>query len=172
MPARNGASLACVHSDTWDGSSSVRRATPDDLAALRDIYRRASLNNVNDREALLGSPDALHWQGDGLATGGTRLAADGHGRILGYATVIPLEIGLELEDLFVDPGVMRRGVATQLMAVLVDEAGRAGVPWIEVTANPHAAEFYASVGFVAVGRAQTRFGAAPRLRLDLVRGAQ
>jgi GNAT superfamily N-acetyltransferase len=161
-----------VLSDTGDGSASVRGATPDDLAALRDIYRRSSLSNVNDREALLSSPDALEWDGDGVATGRTRVAADAQGRILGFATVVPFDIGLELEDLFVDPDVMRRGIATQLVTVLGDEAARAGAPWIEVTANPHAAEFYASVGFVAVGRVQTRFGAAPRLRLNLVRGAQ
>ena len=159
-------------SDTRYGGVSVRGATPDDLPVLRDIYRRSSLSNVNDREALLGSPNVLEWAGDGVTPGGTRVAADGNGRILGFATVVPLDIGLELEDLFVDPDFMRRRVATQLMTVMVDEAARAGAPWIEVTANPHATEFYASVGFNAVGRAQTRFGAAPRLRLNLVRGAQ
>lgn len=156
-------------SETEDSSASVRWATPEDLAALRDIYRRSSLSNVNDREALLGSPDVLEWDGNGVATGRTRVAADGHGRILGFATVVPFDIGLELEDLFVDPDVMRRGIATQLLTVLVEEAARAGAPWIEVTANPHAAEFYAAIGFVAVGLAQTTFGAAPRLRLNVVR---
>jgi GNAT superfamily N-acetyltransferase len=149
--------------------ASVRRATLDDLAALRDIYRRASLSNVNDREAVLSSPDSLEWEDEALAAGQTRVAVDEHGRILGFATVIPLEVGLELEDLFVDPDFMRRGVATQLMTVLVDEAARAGAPWIQVTANPHAADFHASAGFVAVDRVQTRFGAAPRLRLKISR---
>lgn len=150
----------------YDGVS-VRAATPDDLAVLRDIYRRASLSNVNDRESLLGSPGVLDWPGDGIETGGTRVAADDHGQILGFATVIPLGIGLELEDLFTDPDFMRRGVATQLMSTLVDEAVSAGIPWIEVTANPHAAQFYDSVGFQRVGSAQTTFGDAPRLQLKL-----
>lgn len=152
---------------TRDGGTSVRPATADDLTALRDLYRRSSLSNVNDRAALLGSPDALVWPGEGLSTGRTRVAVDQHGRALGFATVVPLEGGLELEDLFVDPDEMRRGVATLLVRTLVEEAVGARVPWMDVVANPHAAEFYASVGFKVVDRAQTRFGPAPRLRLEL-----
>jgi GNAT superfamily N-acetyltransferase len=152
-------------------SASVRTATPDDLARLRDIYRRSSLSNADDREVLLGSPEALEWEGGGIATGRTRVAVDEAGRAVGFATAVPLGVGLELEDLFVDPDLMRRGIATRLMSVLVEEAARAGAPWIEVTANPHAARFYASAGFVPVGTVRTRFGDAPRLRLHLGRTA-
>jgi GNAT superfamily N-acetyltransferase len=152
-------------------SASVRTATPGDLARLRDIYRRSSLSNADDREVLLGSPEALVWEGGGIATGRTRVAVDEAGRAVGFATAVLLGVGLELEDLFVDPDLMRRGIATRLMSVLVDEAARAGAPWIEVTANPHAARFYTSAGFVPVGTVRTRFGDAPRLRLHLGRTA-
>ncbi len=154
---------------TGSGDTTVRRATPEDLAALRDIYRRSSLTNADDRDALLGAPAYLVWDGDGIASGGTRVAVDAEARILGFATFEPHGVGLELEDLFVDPDFMRRGVATRLMTAIVDEAARAGAPWIEVTGNPHAAEFYASAGFVGVGRVETTFGPAPRLRLELQR---
>jgi len=69
--------------------------------------------------------------------------------------------------LFVDPDAMRQGVATQLVQEAASEANRSGVPWIEVTGNEHASEFYASVGFVRVGVEQTLFGPIPRLRRDL-----
>jgi GNAT superfamily N-acetyltransferase len=155
-----------VSSDQYP-SVSVREATPDDVAVLRGIYRRASLSNEGDRESLLGSPDHLEWAGESVASGRTRVATDERGQVLGFATVVPLDVGLELEDLFTDPEFMRRGVATQLVATWAQEAARAGAPWIEVTANPHAAAFYASAGFITVGRAQTTFGEAPRLRLTL-----
>jgi GNAT superfamily N-acetyltransferase len=142
----------------------VRRATAADLAILRDLYRRSSLSNENDRDALLGAPDALIWPGDGIASGRTELAVDGSGQVLGFATTVVCGEGLELEDLFVDPGAMRRGVGTRLVSALVAQAASDGVPWVEVTANPHAAAFYASVGFAAVGTVETRFGPAPRLR--------
>jgi GNAT superfamily N-acetyltransferase len=87
---------------------------------------------------------------------------------LGFATVVSVEGGLELEDLFVDPDVMRQGVASRLVLDVTVQAARDGMAWIEVTANHHAAEFYASAGFVQVGDEQTLFGPAPRLRLDIV----
>ena len=147
---------------------STRRASEGDLEALCDIYRRASLSNDGDRANLLASPAALHWDGDGIAAGRTRVATDRHGRILGFATVVSIEGGLELEDLFVDPNAMRQGVASRLVLDATVQAARDGVAWIEVTANHHAAEFYASAGFVRVGDEQTLFGPAPRLRRDIV----
>jgi GNAT superfamily N-acetyltransferase len=125
------------------------------------------LSNEGDRANLLAAPEALHWTGDGLAAGRTRVARDGRGRILGFATIVSVEGGLELEDLFVDPDAMRGGVATRLVHEAVAQAAREGVPWIEATANDHAAEFYASAGFVRVGDATTLFGPAPRLRRDV-----
>lgn len=67
--------------------AAVRTASPSDLEELRDIYRRASLSNENDRAPLLGSPEFLVWDGD-LAAGRTRLASDPDGRVLGFATVL------------------------------------------------------------------------------------
>jgi GNAT superfamily N-acetyltransferase len=147
---------------------STRLANDRDLKVLRDIYRRSSLSNQGDRANLLASPAELHWAGDGLAAGRTRVAVDGRGRILGFITVVSIEGGLELEDLFVDPDAMRQGVASRLVHEAIAQAAREGVPWIEVTANIHAAEFYASAGFVWVGDEQTLFGPAPRLRRDVV----
>jgi len=147
---------------------STRLASDSDLDVLRDIYRRASLSNDGDRANLLASPAALHWGGDRIAAGRTRVATDRDGRILGFATVVSVEGGLELEDLFVDPDVMRQGVASRLVLDVTVQAARDGMAWIEVTANHHAAEFYASAGFVQVGDEQTLFGPAPRLRLDIV----
>jgi GNAT superfamily N-acetyltransferase len=142
----------------------VRAATAADVEVLRGVYRRASLSNDGDRAALLGAPDALVWSGDGIDDGRTTVALDRSGRVLGFATVLPIDGGLELDDLFVDPADMRRGVATLLVDTLVRRAARDGIAWIEVTANPHAAAFYASALFEAVGAVETRFGPAPRLR--------
>jgi GNAT superfamily N-acetyltransferase len=146
---------------------STRLATHGDLEALRGLYRRSSLSNEGNRANLLASPETLHWTGDHLAAGQTRVATDRLGRILGFATVVGIEGGRELEDLFVDPDAMRQGVATRLVLDAVAEAARDGVPWIEVTANSHAAEFYASAGFVWVRDENTLFGPAPRLRREV-----
>jgi GNAT superfamily N-acetyltransferase len=145
----------------------TRLATEEDLSVLRELFRRSSLSNENDAANLRAAPEALHWTGDGIAERRTRVAVDVDGSILGFATIAEIEGGQELEDLFVDPDAMRRGVATLLVEEAASEAKRSGVPWIEVTGNQHAAEFYASVGFVRVGVEHTLFGPAPRLRRDL-----
>ena len=45
--------------------------------------------------------------------------------------------------------------------------GARGAGRLEVTANPHALEFYRAVGFIDCGAAETDFGAAPRMVLML-----
>jgi GNAT superfamily N-acetyltransferase len=144
----------------------TRQAEVADLGAVRHVFRRSSLSNVGDRESLLANEDALLWPDAGITSGRTRVATVA-GHIAGFATTMPQGPGVELEDLFVDPEWMRRGVATALIADVVGAATRIGAPWIEVLANPHAAEFYAAVGFVWFADEQTRFGPASRLRLTM-----
>jgi len=49
---------------------------------------------------------------------------------------------LELDDLFTDPVLMRRGAARALIEHAVSRAAANGVHRIDVTANPHALDFY------------------------------
>src|SRR3954452_19410443 len=94
---------------------SIRPATEDDLDVLRDLFRRSSLSNDNDRANLLAAPEALHWAGDGITERRTRVAVDENGKLLGFATLADGDGGQELVDLFVDPDEMRKGVATRLV---------------------------------------------------------
>ena len=154
-------------------SITVRTANAADLPALRRVYRDSSLSNSGDRAALLAQPEFLVFAGDGIEDGRTRVACAAGGRLVGFASTIPATAGetdreLELEDLFVDPPWMRRGVATLLVLDAVARAQRTGFRRITVTGNPHALAFYLAVGFVEVGRQDTTLGqAAPRLHLEL-----
>ncbi len=58
--------------------------------------------------------------------------------------------------------------APRLVLDVTVQAARDGVAWIEVKANHHAAQFYASAGFVPVGDEETLFGPAPRFGCDIV----
>jgi ribosomal protein S18 acetylase RimI-like enzyme len=147
----------------------VRDADPRDEAALARIFREASLSNVGDRDALLAHPEALTLSVD-LASGRTRVATDANGTVLGFAT--PRHTGpgvLELDDLFVDPKVMRKGVARHLILRIATEAEREYVARIDVTANMHAFGFYDAVGFVVGSLVDTEFGAGQRMHLDVAR---
>src|SRR6185312_5437214 len=99
---------------------------PDVLEiALRDIYRRASLSNEGDRVTLLANPDALEFPGLGGDDRRTRVAT-ADDRITGFATSVPAGDVIELDDLFVDPGWMRRGAGRALVADAVGIARELG----------------------------------------------
>ena len=142
----------------------IRLGTPADLAAAARVFRRASLSNAGDRGNLAAHPEYLILEPAGLAEGRTYVA-DEDGSLVGFATWAEGADGAELEDLFVDPGYQRRGIATALVDRVAGVLRARGVQRLEVTANPHALGFYGAAGFVARGVTQTEFGAAPRMVL-------
>lgn len=146
----------------------IRLGTSADLPACAGVYRRASLSNAGDRDNLLAHPEHLILGPERLAEGRTYVAEE-DGAVVGFATWAG-QAGdtMELEDLFVDPGWRRRGIATALVSFVVDVLRtRGGVRCLEVTANPHAEGFYSAAGFIDCGVAETAFGAAPRKRLTI-----
>jgi GNAT superfamily N-acetyltransferase len=137
-----------------------------DLPVATDVYRRASLSNPGYREDLLAHPEFLILGPDGLAQGRTHVAEE-DGSVVGFATWIEAGGIVELEDLFVDPDWMRRGIATALVDRIADVLRGQGVERLEVTANPDALGFYRAAGFVDCGIAETEFGSAPRMVLAI-----
>jgi len=144
----------------------IRAAAPEDLEELRGVFRRSSLHYEDSRDVLLAHPEALefsfpvegHWE--------CRVAVD-EGRIIGFATGLFPGGFLELEDLFVEPDGMRRGIGTALVADMSELALRHGAARIEVTANLNALDFYERTGFVVDHTVQTQFGSGLRMHLDL-----
>jgi GNAT superfamily N-acetyltransferase len=145
---------------------SIRLAVANDVAAINAVFRRSSLSNEGDREFLLDNPEVLVFDDAAIRAGRTRVAvADVH--IVGFATTTVLGEKAELDDLFVDPPWMRRGVARALILEAVLAARAVGSRRIEVTANEHARSFYDAVGFVADGAVATQFGPGTRMHLDI-----
>lgn len=144
----------------------IRLGTSADLAAAASVYRRASLSNAGDRDNLLAHPEYLILGPEGLAEGRTHVAEE-DGSIVGFATWTETAGTIELEDLFVDPGYRRRGIAAALVGRIAEVLRARGAQRLEVTANPHAMGFYRAVGFIDCGVAETEFGAAPRMELAI-----
>ena len=144
----------------------IRLGTAADLAAASEVYRRASLSNAGDRDNLLAHPGYLILGPEGLAEGRTHVAEE-DGSVVGFATWAETASASELEDLFVDPGYVRRGIATALVSRIAEVLRARGAERLEVTANPHALGFYRAVGFIDCGVAETALGAAPRMVLML-----
>ncbi|BCJ47202.1 hypothetical protein GCM10010168_72090 [Actinoplanes ianthinogenes] len=141
----------------------LRTAVTDDLPGLREVYRAASLSNAGDAPVLLARPEYLVFSGDRIEAGGTVVAL-AEGRVVGFATVAD---GDELEDLFVDPGWQRRGIARVLVRRIAEAVREAGHSRLWVTGNPHALEFYRAAGFVEVDHIATELGNGLRMALDL-----
>jgi ribosomal protein S18 acetylase RimI-like enzyme len=146
----------------------IRTATPRDVGVLRDLYRRSSLSNNGDRADLLAHPDTLVFDDAPVAEERTRVAVDGD-HIVGFATIRLVAEIAELDDLFVDPDWMRRGVGRGLLLDAVAIARSLSATRIEVTANGHALDFYESVGFLVDGVSETELGSGLRMHADLFR---
>jgi GNAT superfamily N-acetyltransferase len=149
-----------------DAGPVIRLGVPADLAAASDVYRRASLSNAGDRANLLAHSEYLVLGPEGLAEGRTHVATD-EGSLVGFATWSQADGIYELADLFVDPAWRRRGIAAALVDRIANLLRARGVQRLEVTANPHALEFYRAAGFTDCGGADTAFGAAQRMVLAI-----
>lgn len=141
----------------------IRPAVAADVPALRELYRRSSMANVGDRVLFARHPELLDWSDLPVGEGRTWVGV-GDGSVVGFATLRLGETAAELEDLFVDPDYMGRGVGRALVEGIAALARAAGRRFVEVDANPHAAIFYTSVGFVAVGEAAVPYGTGARMR--------
>jgi GNAT superfamily N-acetyltransferase len=136
----------------------VRLAAPAERPALEALQRRASLANPGDREAILAHPDAIGLPLSQIAAGDV-LVAEQEGAILGFAAVLQRPDGdAELDALFVDPALWKRGVGRLLVDRCAAMAQQRGSRILHVVGNPHAEGFYGACGFRTTGTVQTLFG--------------
>lgn len=138
----------------------IRWATLADRAALEELQRRASMSNPGDRDALLLNPGAIDVPLEQI-TARQVLIAEQEGSMVGFAAAVPRPDGdADLDALFVEPTLWRRGIGRLLLEHSVALARDAGATVLHVVANPHAREFYLRCGFALTGSARTRFGDA------------
>ena len=136
----------------------IRLARPEEREDLEALQRRASLANENDRPHLEAHPDAIHLPPAQIANGQVYVA-ELDGRVVGFAAVV----GGELDGLFVEPELWRRGIGAALVEEATLSARRRGLT-LTVIGNPAARGFYERCGFSVEGETQTRFG--PGLRMS------
>ncbi len=148
-------------------TTAIRGAVLGDLDALRGVFRRASLSNQGDRDHLLAHPENLVLAETGVKEGRTVVAVAPEAGIVGFASWVVCDDVIELEDLFVDPDWMRRGIGRDLIVDVAARARDLGFDRIEVTANPHAQAFYEATGFTGDTEVETTFYPGRRMYKDL-----
>jgi GNAT superfamily N-acetyltransferase len=136
----------------------IRLALPSEKLELERLQMRAALENEGDRDALLAHPDAIQLPVEQIA-GGRVFVSEWEGVIVGFAAIEPREDGeSELDGLFVEPCMQRRGIGQSLLEHCAEVARKRGATAIHVVGNPHARGFYAACGFEVIGTTETRFG--------------
>jgi len=150
-----------------DGDVSIRLARSDEHTTLESLQRRASLSNPGDRDALLANPDAIALPLEQI-TSDCVFVAEREGVVAGFAAVVPRpDGGAELDALFVEPSLWKRGIGRRLVEHVADVARARAASFLHVVGNPHAERFYVSCGFRVTGTIDTRFGEGLDMRRAL-----
>jgi ribosomal protein S18 acetylase RimI-like enzyme len=140
----------------------IRRAGPADEPRIREIAAQSKGYWGYDEERL------REWA--------TRLdltreiwLAEEDGEPIGWLALLPPEDGVvELDDLWVDPAAIGRGVGTELFRFACDRARERGGRALRCEAEPNAVGFYERMGAATIGTARSSWGRRnPVMRVEL-----
>ena len=94
--------------------------------------------------------------------------AEDDGGVAGFAAVVSRsDGGAELDALFVEPRLWKRGIGRRLVDHIADVARSRTALFLHVVGNPHAEGFYIACGFRVTGTVDTRFGVGLDMRRPL-----
>ena len=145
----------------------IRPAIPAERRQLEALQWRASLGNEGDRDALLRHPDAIDLPPEQIAAGGV-FVLEQDGAIVGFSAILRRADGdTELDALFVEPDIQRRGFGRRLLEHCAEVARSTGSRALHVIGNAHAKQFYLSCGFEIIAPFETRFGSGLLMRKEL-----
>ena len=139
----------------------TRLARPNERLDLEELQHRSSRAHPEYREQLDAHPEAIDLPLEQIERGQV-VVAEGVDGVAGFAVIVIDQDKAELEGLFVEPKLWRRGVGTVLVEIAAHEARQAGLS-LTVVAAPAARGFYEQCGFSVEGDAETRFGPALRM---------
>ena len=142
----------------------VRAAGPADHERLRDLTFESKAHWGYDRDFVRRWTEGLSFE-----SGQERWVAEEDGEIVGWAgLVLPAEGVAVLDDLWVTPAAMGRGLGRQLFRLAADRARELGAERLEWGADPNAVGFYEKMGGRKLRDHVTEWGrVAPWMGLEL-----
>lgn len=150
----------------------IRPARPGEAGQLTALAIRSKAHWGYDAAFLALCEESLAVAPADCASGAILVALDTD-RIVGFTKVTGTPPVGELEDLWVDPDVMGRGVGRALLDAATARAREHGFRALLLDADPHAESFYLHVGATRISRTQSTVDPdryLPRLRIDLDTG--
>jgi|FEC22Drversion2_1045045.scaffolds.fasta_scaffold00738_25 GNAT superfamily N-acetyltransferase len=126
----------------------IRPALPDESPALHALAVRSKAHWGYDAAFMARAAPALALRPDQFAAGRV-LVAEGAGGLVGVAAVLPPdgEGVAEIDQLFVDPPAMGRGIGRALLLAALDLARAEGARAVRLLSDPQARPFYERHGF-------------------------
>ena len=140
----------------------IRPAVTEDAPRLREVARAAKGHWGYDAELVRS------WAA-GIALAGDIEVVEEDGTIVGWSAILPGEDGAYvLEDLWVVPECMGRGIGAELFRRAADRARGQGAQALEWGSDPNAVGFYEEVGGRVVGEHVSEWNRmTPVMRLEL-----
>jgi N-acetylglutamate synthase-like GNAT family acetyltransferase len=143
---------------------SVRGVRPGDHERVRELTFESKSHWAYDRDFVRRWAEGLSFE-----SADERWVAELDGEIVAWAALIPPAAGVAvLDDLWVDPAAMGRGLGSRLFLVAADRARELGAERLEWGAEPNAIGFYEKLGGRKLRDHVTEWGrVAPWMGLDL-----
>jgi len=140
----------------------IRPTQPGDADRLREIARAAKAHWGYDAELVRS------WS-SGIELKGEIEVAEENGEVVAWSALVPGTDGVYvLEDLWVAPDYMGRGIGAELFRRAATRARELGASVLELGADPNAVGFYEKVGARVVGEHLSEWNRmTPLMRLDL-----
>ena len=142
----------------------LRPVAPDDYEQVRALTLESKAHWGYDRDFVRGWAEGLSFESDR-----ERWVAELDGVVVAWAALVPPADGVAvLDDLWVDPAWIGRGLGSRLFRVAADRARELGAARLEWGAEPNAVGFYEKVGGRKLREHVTEWGrVAPWMGLDL-----
>jgi GNAT superfamily N-acetyltransferase len=143
---------------------SVRGARPGDFERVRELTLESKAHWGYDRDFVRRWAEGLSFE-----SACERWVAELDGAIVAWAALVPPADGVAvLDDLWVDPAAMGRGLGSRLFRLAADRARELGAQRLEWGAEPNAVGFYEKLGGRKLRDHVTEWGrVAPWMGLDL-----
>lgn len=122
----------------------IRRPRPDETERLREIMIASKAHWGYDRGWVVEWVER-DFSGDALARS-EAFVADAGGAAVGWAMLVPRRGTAWLEDMWIEPAWIGKGIGRQLFACVVARARELGAHRLEWEAEPNAIGFYQRMG--------------------------
>jgi GNAT superfamily N-acetyltransferase len=124
---------------------SIRRAHPAEGERLREIAVAAKSHWGYEPERVESWAAQGDFSPEGLSAKAF-LVAEAGGRAIGFASLVDRGENCVLDDLWIEPECIGRGVGSKLFEACVTEARHRGATRLEWDAEPNAVGFYERLG--------------------------